>query len=157
MLHRSFNRGLQRLIKKVEWPMYIVNVDRNFRCSCLDKRSNQGKPECPLCLGTGYRIKVREVKAVKQPYTSSNRGGGTTVSLQGVANVYYMSAKEGEAKLGDFMVHGNEIDVIKYVRKFRTDSPDLQFYEMPAVLKKYENERFLDGLKKILKKSQKKK
>ena len=27
MLHKSFNRNLHRLIKKIEWPMYLINVD----------------------------------------------------------------------------------------------------------------------------------
>ena len=49
MLHSSFNRNLHKLIKKIEWPMYVINVDRNRRCSCIDHKTNDGDIHCPNC------------------------------------------------------------------------------------------------------------
>ena len=71
MLHKSFNRNLHKLIKKVEWPMYVINVDRNRRCSCIDHKTNDGDTHCPNCLGTGYQISIYKTNAVKQPFKTS--------------------------------------------------------------------------------------
>ena len=150
MLHKSFNRNLHRLIKKIEWPMYLINVDWEKRCSCLNSESNSGDVSCPHCLGIGYKISIRKVLAVKQPYKAGKSSGGDPSSIKLVVSRYYMDAKYGKPSTGDLIIHEKEIDVVKFSRLWRTDSSDRQYYEMQAVSKKYNNDMLLKNFYKII-------
>ena len=151
MLHRSFNRNLHKLLKKVEWQMYLVNIDNNYKCTCLGEKVNEGDINCPKCLGTGHRIKIRKINAVKQPYKASSRSSGGGTSLSNVVTKYYIDAKYGPVCLGDLLIHGNEIDVVKFVRTWRSDSSTNQYYECSAVLKKYNGNTVIENFNKLIK------
>ena len=153
MLHQSFNRNLHKLIKKVEWPMYVINVDRNRRCSCIDHKTNDGDTHCPNCLGTGYQISIYKTNAVKQPFKTSSRSGSSDGSSIGsIVSRYYMDCNKVPLKLGNIIIHDKEIDVIKFVRTWRTDSSKNQYYEAYGVLKKYNDDIILNNFYKIINK-----
>lgn len=147
MLHKSFNRGLHRLIKKVEWPMYVINVDQSHKCKCLNHQANTGNVNCPYCLGSGYKIKIRKIMGVKQPYESKFK---MSTELDNLVTTYYFDQKYAPIKKGDYIVMNDEIDVIRLTRNFRSDSGDTQFIEAPAVLKKYDNQIFLENFHRIV-------
>lgn len=151
MLHSSFNRNLHKLIKKVHWDMYLVNVNRNYTCTCLNTNSNSANPGCPKCLGTGHKVSIKKIKAIKQPYAANSKSGGGNNSLGGVYNKYFMESQNGPISIGDYIVHNNEIDSIKTYRTYRVDSSQEQYYEIFATLKRYNNKEFFNNFNKIVK------
>lgn len=152
MLHRSFNRGVHKLINTVQWPMYVININNKQNCVCLNETNNESNPACPKCLGTGHKIKIRKIQAVKQPFKSAARAMGSSNSLNTLVSTYYIDAKYAPIKIGDMIVHEKEIDVIKVVKLYRTDSSKDQFYVCPAVLHKYDNDILIENFNKIIKK-----
>lgn len=150
MLHKSFHRGLHKLIKKIEYEMYIVNVDRNYTCTCLGKEANEGDPNCPKCLGTGYKIKIRKILGIKQPYKTVSKGASGAESLSSAVSRYYIDDKYGPVKNGDLMFVKDEIDVIKLARKHKIDSTIDHYFECSAVLKKYNTKTIYKNFLKLI-------
>lgn len=151
MLDKSFNRNLHKLINKLEWPMYLVNVDWEKRCSCLNAENNAGNPSCPHCLGVGYKISIKKIMAVKQPYKTGKSAGGDPSTISLVVSKYYIDSRYGKPLTGDLIIHENEIDAVKFSRVWRTDFSDIQYYEVQAVQKKYNNSALLKNFYKIVK------
>ena len=147
MLHPSFNRNLHRLINKIAWPFFLIEVHPERDCSCLDKQSNRGDPVCPYCLGTGHMIKIRKIMAVKQPYKARNLD---VTDLDVNFTTYFIDAKYAPIKLGDMVVLEDEVDVIKLVKIFCSDSGMPQYFECPATYRRHGLNPFLKNFKHIV-------
>ena len=152
MLHKSFNRNLHKLIETLQWDMYLIDVDWDKRCSCLNPENNMGDPACPHCLGIGYKFSIRKIKAVKQPYKSGKSAGSDPSSITTVYNHYFMDSKYGDISTGDLIIHEKEVDAIKFSKLWRTDSSDKQYYEAYSTLKRYNTALLLKNFYKIVNK-----
>lgn len=101
----SFDKNILNIIEKFSYKFFVVIRDLNVKCTCLSHGSTQADPACKRCLGTGYKIKIKEIEGASQesnvPETIRPSGGFI------IARNYYI--KEGtRLKLDDLIIDGDE-------------------------------------------------
>ena len=64
-----YHENIQEVINKYSYTVYIVKLNKEIKCSCRDHGSNQPNPRCPICLGTGYKIKIYPLVGASQTST----------------------------------------------------------------------------------------
>lgn len=148
MLDSSFNKNIRGLFKKIAYEMFIVNVNNKYSCTCNDSSSNIGKPDCPKCLGFGKRIRIRKIRGVVQAYEVSVRL--SEMVNKAAVNKYYFEAAVGEVNSGDAIVRKNDVDIIQYVKEYRSDSNDPIYFEGGSSPKKTDLTIFLKNFKNIV-------
>lgn len=129
--------------------MYVVVADRSYRCPCLDK-NDIADPACPLCLGMGYKIKIRKILGVVQPGTP--RTSSDNITDLPTRYYYFDAAKINQEYIHyhNIIVRGNEVDILQNKRKFRSDSEEIIYYYVESVPKKLNKDIFLKNFYKLV-------
>lgn len=65
-------RGIQDIIHKFKYSFYVIQQDFNIKCPCVH-HSDQPDPGCMLCLGTGFKIYIREMQGYSEDMMQSIR------------------------------------------------------------------------------------
>lgn len=140
---KSFNKNLRDIIQKIEYPMYIVQQDYRYTCTCNDIASKQGNADCPKCLGTGYKIKIRKIKGVWQPEEITIRLDSMPNNV--LSGVFYfreqgnLNVEEGNVVIRD----ADNIEIIQKPKRWYTDSNDeVVYYQCTCVKKRNFREKF---------------
>lgn len=54
-------RTMQKIVDRYGYNFYVIKRFTNVKCSCVDPVTKDADVNCPLCLGTGYKIKIYKV------------------------------------------------------------------------------------------------
>lgn len=140
MLNKSFNKNILKIIDKLAYPMYIVCLDKRYKCPCLNQHENADK-NCHKCLGTGYKIKIKKIEGVMEPDEVSVRLSGSHQKM--AVNNYYFNARKVDGALikhDNLIVRDDEVDIVQDPKKYRSDSNDVIYYYVEGVkLRAYKN------------------
>lgn len=140
MLNKSFNKNILKIIDKLSYPMYIVCLDKRYKCPCLSQHENADK-NCTKCLGTGYKIKIKKIEGVMEPDEVSVRLSGSQQKM--AVNNYYFNAKKVDGSLikpDNLIVREDEVDIVQDPKKYRSDSNNVIYYYVEGVkLRSYKN------------------
>lgn len=147
-IEKQFNQMIESVIKELQGPIYIVNVDEKLKCTCIQKGTGEPLKNCPKCLGTGHRIKIHDAKAVCQESSLVTTIRDTTKMV--VARNYYMLAKY-QAKRDDLIVDKGEVFMINEVKQFKSKYNQLIYKQCLGILKKYDSNDFMVNFNKIIK------
>ena len=150
MLNPSFNKKIQAIIKKLNFPVYVVVLDKHYKCTCVDM-NNQPDASCPKCLGTGYKIKIRKTVAAMEPDDVSVRLNGTSDKI--ASNCYYFDASTVPSDVpqtDNLVIRDDEVDVLLSPKLYRSDSNKVIYYYCEAVDKKANRELFLKNFRKLV-------
>lgn len=150
MLDINFNRKIQGIIKKLEYPMWIVVVSEDKKCTCCD---NNEVPDahCMKCLGTGRKIKIVQRKGVMEPDEVSVRISNQQQKV--ASNMYYFSGDEvswDEVRPDNIVVRGDEVDIMINSKPYRSDSNTPIYYIIEGVDKKTNREIFIKNFRKLV-------
>lgn len=63
---KQFNNGIMEIIERCSYDFYVIQRNLKIRCVCVEHSTDQADPNCPKCLGTGYKIVVRKVRGATQ-------------------------------------------------------------------------------------------
>lgn len=80
---RTLNKGIMNIIDMYSKDQYLVTRNENIRCTCTEHSTSQANADCPKCLGTGYKITIRKIKAAAQDTklpSTSFKGKSLTVT-----------------------------------------------------------------------------
>ena len=146
---QPFGNNVLKVIDKLAYDMFIVQQDPNVGCACVDFSTKQAKADCPKCLGTGKKIKIKKIKAAKQNNKISLRGTGLGIGELASTSVFYMKA-DAEILVDNIIVDGDEVDVIQRVEAKRSDKHQPVYYRCEANPKKANIKLFLDLFNKII-------
>jgi len=133
MLDHSFNKKIRAIIHKLEYPMYVVIRDKSMYCPCRDANDTPD-PDCPKCLGTGNKIKIKKITGVMEPDEVSLRLEGQQQAAP--SNYYYFDAEKVPKETvlaGNIIVREDEADILQGAKKFRSDSNKVIYYYEEAV------------------------
>lgn len=150
MLDPSFNRGIREIIHILQFPMYIVILDRETSCSCVD-RKDTADPNCPHCLGTGYKIKIRKILGAMQPDTDTFR---IVEKKSIVSDQYFFDSNNVTPEMmmyNNIIVRDDEVDILDQPKKFHSDSNDIIYYYANSQSKKTYKKEFLKNFYKLVK------
>ena len=127
-----FDKNIRKPIDLFSHPVWFVMRDEKVDCVCKAYDTKAVDPKCPICYGTGNKVKLARVKASHQNNKISLRGTGLGFSEINVVNVYYTHQKT-DIKNGDIVVDGNDVDVVKDVYYEHSDQQKVVFYRIETV------------------------
>ncbi len=152
MLNPSFNKNIKGIIKKLNFPMYCVILDKRYVCTCRDE-NNTPDAGCPKCLGTGYKIKIRKIVAAMEPESESSRTKGVAKTT---TNTYYFDADTvppDVPQIDNRIVREDEVDILMYPRKYRSDSNKVIYYYSASAPLRTHKHIFLENFWKLVHKN----
>lgn len=130
--------------------MWFIKLNKGVTCPCVDHNTKQPVHHCPLCLGTGYKIKLVRAKAARQ--TTENiafRGDGIGFSEKNAADRFF-TLDNLELKEGDIIVDNGNVNIVQYYMPGRTDANHPVYYRTIASRKKVDVDVFLRTFHKLL-------
>ena len=140
-----FDKNIRKTIDLFSHPVWFILRDKDIVCPCLNFVSKQADKNCKICLGTGNKIQLVRVNAAHQNNKISLRGTGIGFAEVDIVNVYYTHANTS-IKLGDIIVDGEDIDVVKDVYYEHSDEQKIVYWRIETV--PYRKDR--ENLKKLL-------
>lgn len=94
MESKYWNQRIRDTIEKCSYPIYIVHPIEEVQCTCVKHSTKQADPYCNMCLGTGYKIKIRKIKAAANDIESNTAGKGIRGSSAiAVGKTYFIDSK----------------------------------------------------------------
>ena len=145
-----FDKHIRKPIDLFSHPVWFILQDDDILCPCVDFTTKQADEECPVCLGTGKKIKLAHVNAAHQNNRISLRGTGLGFSEIDIVNVYY-THNQTSIKIGDIIIDGSDVDIVKDVYYEHSDEQKNVFYRIETVPYKKDKNEFIKRFKKLLK------
>lgn len=141
---------IQSVIKMFHYPMWFIRLNKKVICPCLDHTTKQPKAGCPVCLGTGHKIRLIRAKAARQSTeTVSMRGLGVGYSEANIADIFF-TLDNLELREDDIIVDGDRISVVQRYKPGRTDASHPVYYRTIASPLKMNVEIFKDAFAALL-------
>ena len=145
-----FDKQIKKPIDLFSHPVWFVLRDKEIDCLCVDHLSKQALQDCPICFGMGKSLTLARVNAAHQNNRISLRGTGIGFSEIDVINVYYTYDKTS-IQIGDIVVDGEDIDVVKDVYYEHSDEQKTVYWRIETVPYKKDKELFKKLLTNTLK------
>ena len=144
---------IRSVVELFHYPMWFIKLDKDVTCPCIDHASKEPKHDCPICLGTGYKIKVVRSKAARQTTeTASMRGIGLGYGEKNASDIYF-SITDLELQEGDIIVDNGHTDIVQYYAPGRTNDNKPVYYRIHAIRKNIDNGKFLIAFNNLLKRN----
>ena len=144
---RQFDRSIKKILEKYAYDVYLVQQDFAVKCVCVDLATQQAKPDCPKCLGTGKKIMIKKIKAAGQNAQVSIRTYNTNEFI--TTGVYFIDAKY-PVRYDNILVDGNDVHVIQKVDKNNTEDGNNIYQKCDTVYKKSNVIEFLKNFHAII-------
>lgn len=144
-----FDHKICEVVKKFSYPMWHVQQDKSFTCTCIDKTTKQPDPSCLKCLGTGHRIKIKRIKAAHQPLKVTERATGMAAN-ELIYNENFYTTNDVYASTNDLFIDNGKPYVIQEPHENRSDHTDPVYFHYGATPLKNQPQLFIQNLQKIL-------
>lgn len=142
MAIKNFDNYIRKTVDLFVHPVWFITLDQEHICSCVNKTSKSANKKCPVCFGTGHKLKLFRVNASNQNSKDVMfRGQNLGFSEKNIVNVYY-TKQETPIKSDDIIVDHNNIDVVNDVYYERSDSADIAYWRVETVPYKYNKADF---------------
>lgn len=139
--------GIKNIINTFEYDMFVVAVDYARDCTCKNFTTKQGEADCKLCLGTGQKIKIRNIRGASQESSSSFRSQG--VDEKSLANIYYIKA-EYHINERDLLVDGDAVVIANRIERKKGTQREYVYQKCLCIPKKADVQVFLKNFYDIV-------
>lgn len=141
---------IQSVIKMFHYPMWFVKLNKKISCPCVNHSTKDPKIGCPICLGTGYKVRLIRAKAARQTTeTVSIRGESIGFSEKNAADRFF-TLDNLELKPNDIIVDGDRISIVQHYLPGRTDASNPVYYRTIASPMKMNLEEFKKAFVELL-------
>lgn len=142
-----FNRMIERTIEHLEGDVFIINLNKQITCICSKNGSSEPDAKCPLCLGTGYKIKIKKAKGACQDSKLASTVRETTSVV--ITKTFYMKAIYHVAQ-DDIIVSNDELFYVYETKKLKTKGNVDLYMQHLCIDKKYDAKAFFSNFNKIV-------
>lgn len=142
---RNFDEHIRAIIELLEYDMWLITPDKHIDCVCKSFETKQADKACRKCLGTGYKIKMKKIKGVRQPKNI----GIADMKVSAEIGEYFFK-NDYHIKEDDILVWRNEVEIVTRVDRFCSDAEKPVYYRCNTRPKKNDVEIFLRNLYKII-------
>lgn len=89
-----WNQKIRDTIERCAYDFYVIHPITKIRCRCVEHSTKQADPTCKLCLGTGYKIKIKKIRGAANDIEANAAGRGVRGSEAiTVAKTYFIDSK----------------------------------------------------------------
>lgn len=146
---RNFNKGILNIINLMKYPIYAVTCDKNIKCTCYKQGTSQADPNCPRCLGSGYKITIKETEG------ACNETGAPAVMRNTTAFVisrsYYIPS-DIQLENDDFIIDDGEPWFVIQAPEFRSFGGERIYKKYVCMNKKLDVNIFMTNFNNIINK-----
>ena len=147
---QPMDERIQYVIKLFYYPMWFIKLNKQVTCPCVNHNTKQSEPGCPLCLGTGYKIKLIRAKAARQTTENSAfRGEGIGFSEKNATDRFF-TLDNLELKEDDIIIDNGNVNIVQYYMPGRTNASHPVYYRTIASRKKVDVDVFLRAFYNLL-------
>lgn len=144
---------IQYVIKMFHYPMWFIKLNKKIQCPCVNHTTKQAKEDCPICLGTGYKIRLIRAKAARQTTESASmRGEGLGYSEKNAADRFF-TLDNLELHEGDIIVDKDRISIVQHYMPGRTNASEPVYYRTIATPMKVFNQVFMRSFQDMLRRN----
>ena len=94
MNNKYFDDSIKNMIEKMAYDFYVIKPFMDITCPCVHDASEQGDPDCHMCLGTGHKIAIKKIRGASNEVESNVSGknvkGSSAVT---VGRTYFVDKK----------------------------------------------------------------
>ena len=147
-LTKQHTAGIMQIIKMHSYYCYLINRVRSIICPCVVHETKQADVNCPLCLGTGNKIKIYKIFCAAQDTKLP-----TTFRSDNfiVARDYYMPSKY-RVNDDDLIVDNNEVYIIYEVQEKISLEGTIPYNKISADEQQFDSKIFLKNFYNIINK-----
>ena len=140
-----FSKTIKKVIHRYEGDLIAVNRLQN-RCICAASMTAEPDSSCPHCLGTGFQVKVCEIKGVVQesngPSTMRKVTDCVITKEIYIDETYLVNVK-------DLIVYNKEVFEIYQVKTYRLGFNEPVYHILYATPLKYDSHYVINNLNKV--------
>lgn len=145
---RTLNNGIMNIIDMYSHDHYIVKRNEKIKCICTEHATSQADTDCLKCLGTGYKITIRKIKAAAQdtklPSTSFK---GTSLS---VTRNFFIPQKYAIEKDDIIVSYGVPFFVVE-IQEMISLKGSIPYNKITSVKKQFDANIFMNNFNTIIK------
>ena len=144
---RTLNKGIMNIIDMYSHDQYVVHRNEKVRCTCTEHATSQADADCPRCLGTGYKITIRKIKAAAQDTklpSTSFKGKSLAVTRN-----FFMPAKYAIEKDDIIVSYGVPFFVVE-IQEMISLEGSLPYNKVTTVKKQFDANVFMTNFNNII-------
>ena len=150
---QPMDEKIQYVVQMFHYPMWFIKLNKKIRCPCVDHTTKQAKKECPICLGTGYKIRLVRAKAARQTTESIGmRGEGIGFSEKNAADRFF-TLDNLELHEDDIIIDQERVSIVQYYMPGRTNASHPVYYRVIATPMKVYDKIFMDNFISLLRRN----
>lgn len=145
-LSSRLNNKILDMIDKHSYYMYYIKRDLKSRCTCIKHETKQANPDCPKCLGTGYKITIRKIKAASQ----DTRLPPTFRSDNFIVARNFFVNSDTECQEDDVIVDKNTPYMVLEIQELISLEGTIPYRKISGVKKKFDATTFMKNFNNII-------
>ena len=147
-LTEQHTAGIMEIIRMHSYYCYIINRVRSIICPCVVHETKQADVNCPLCLGTGNKIKIYKIFCAAQDTKLP-----TTFRSDDfiVARDYYVP-KKYRVNDEDIIIDNDKVYIVYEIQQKISLEGTTPYNKVSADKKKFDSKIFLKNFYNIINK-----
>lgn len=147
----SFHNNILKVIEECSYNFYIVKPDKTRKCICINHTTRQAAPDCSKCLGTGYRIIIKQIRGA----CNDDMKGAVSIGKSSQVIKYYFIPNRYKINEDDIFIDDNEAFYAYRVERQKGLNGIQTHQEVTSVKRKNDHDLLIANFNKILAKHNK--
>lgn len=145
--YNYFRKAIKKILNECAYPVFLVCQDETKKCTCIDDATNQPNTECKKCLGTGYKVTIKIIKAASQEEMKD----GATISATNsrVVRNYYVDSKYPVFE-NNYIIDDNKVYYVFRLERLKGLHNESSHQQIKAVLKTDKHSTILNNCLEII-------
>nr|DAV25227.1 MAG TPA: hypothetical protein [Caudoviricetes sp.] len=145
-LSTKLNNKILDMIERHSYEMYYITRNLKVKCTCITHETKQADPMCPKCLGTGYKITIRKIKAAAQ----DTKLPPTFRSDKFIVARNFFLNKSIDCKEDDIIVDNDNAYIVLEIQELLSLEGTIPYRKISGVKKKFDTTKFMDNFNNII-------
>lgn len=145
----NFRNSIQEIIELFTHKVYLISRDTTVMCPCINYETKQAFEDCNKCLGTGHRIKIKNIEVASQyaEMPSANRPNENATMGKS-----YFTHPKYKVNYLDMIIDKNEVYIINKVKDMAAFKNEIVYRQCIGYQKRNASELFLNTFNSIINK-----
>lgn len=150
MDREHFHKRIKETLELCAYDFYIVHADEDIRCTCVEHATQEGDPACIMCLGTGYKIRIKKVRGASNDFIDNVAGRGVRGAMADATLRTYFVDQRYKIAENDLIIDGEKVHYAYRVNELRGFKGELTHREIKVLPHKTNAKLILKNFKIIM-------
>ena len=143
----TFDSSILKVIEKLSYEFFVVNLNPEVKCVCIKDATAQADPTCKKCLGTGFKIKIKQVTGASQDsgIPQTIKAGNQFI----IAKNYYIK-NDYVLNNDDIIVDNDEVYFVYQKSNLTSFKGNKVYQKCSCIIKKLDSISFMKNFNEIV-------